>query len=529
MRQRLRKLWRRPKGDLNTYRDEFPDTQQAFERFVARCLPLPPSETRQAIGVVVSPWVGTPVPWYSLAIAIGLARRGRPVTLIWDDTTGPEPAPALALQNAAIARVTQALSSAMPTVRLSQEASQPLAADDEAEVARLAKLILVWKLRAAAATAEHVVETDRMVQAMRGTLGRIKSLLARTRFEYLLVGGGIYASSGLILWAGQRSDVRVSTFDSNIGVVQVSTYGLAAQQSDIPTAFAEAMAWNAATKSSVLHEARRHLEQRVHAKDQARYQVTGPNQVAARDIPLPFVLLALNIEHDAASLGRHDVFTDSMEWVLGVVEFVLSQSSTHSVVVRQHPSERRPNERSRFPLREALSARFGNEPRLIFVAAEEPVNTYDLVERAAVVLPYVSTIGIEAAALGRPVLAAGQSFYSELRFVWTARSRDHYFELLGRALRDELGVLPEQAEKALLCYYLTPVCNRIWTHFSPQPSDFWAWQGRSPGSVYGDAAVTDILTSIDEDIPAALVRHKRLITSLMPMHAPGRVDGLGGD
>lgn len=513
VRQRWRRMWYRPKGDLNSYRDEFPDSQQAFERFVARCLPLPPSEARQAVGVVVSPWVGTPVPWYSLAIAIGLARRRRQVTLIWDDTTGSEPAPALARQNAAIASVTQDLSSAMQTVRLSQETPQPLTADDEAEVARLAKLIMVWKLRAAASTADDLAETERMVQAMRDTLGRIKGLLGRTPFEYLVVGGGIYASSGLILWAGQRTDVRVSTFDSNIGVVQVSTYGLAAQQSDIPSAFAEAMDWDPTTKSRALEEARRHLEQRVHAKDKARYQVTGPNEAAARGIRMPFVLLALNIEHDAASLGRHDVFADSMEWVFGVVEFVLRQTSTASVVVRQHPSERRPNERSRFPLRAALTARFGDEPRVIFIAAEEPVNTYDLVERAAVVLPYVSTIGVEAAALGRPVLAAGQSFYSDLRFVWTGRSREHYFELLDRALKGELGVLPDQVDKALLCYYLTPVCNRIWTHFSPQPPDFWAWQDRSPGSLYGDAAVTDILTAIDQDIPAALVRHKRLVSS----------------
>jgi hypothetical protein len=503
-------MWAASRGNLNTYRDEFADTAHAFEQFITRSLPFPEPQAGQAVGVVVLPWVGTPVPWYSIAIAIGLARRGRPVTLIWDDTSAaPEPPADVALQHRAISRVTQLLAPHMPTITLTRQTPQPLSAADEEEVTRLAKLIIFWKMRAAPLSLDHLAEVDTLARAMGDTLGRIKTLLARMPFAYLLVGGGIYGSSGLFLWAGQYFGLRVSTFDANIGVVQVSTFGLAAQQADIPRAFSAAMGWDTASKARALQEARRHLEQRVQAKDEARYQITGPSHAAAQRIHLPFVLVALNIEHDAAALGRHVAFADSMDWILGVIEFVLKQSSTASVVVRQHPAERKPNERSRFPLRAILSERFGDEPRLLFISASDPVNTYDLVELAAVVLPYVSTIGIEAAALGKPVLAAGESCYSDLGFVWTASSRERYFELLSRGLNGELGLLPDQTERALLCYYLTPVCNRIWTHFSPQPLDFWRWQGHLPDSLYADPAVSDILTAIDENIPPALVRHRR--------------------
>jgi capsular polysaccharide biosynthesis protein len=510
VRQRLRKLWPRPKGDLSNYHNEFGDTALAFERFIARCLPLPPLGSGQAAAVVVSPWVGTPLPWYSVALAIGLARRGRPITLIWDDTPLPEATPDyLALQNRAIARVTQQLASHMPTVTLSHETPQSLSPEDEDEVTRLAKLIMVWRLKAAPFSSNDLIEVDRMARNMRGTLGRIKGLLLRTPFAYLLVGGGIYASSGLFLWAGRLAKVRASTFDANVGVMQISTYGLAAQQSDIPSAFAEVLKWDATTRERAVGEARRQFERRLQAKDKARYQVAAPNRAAALGVRLPFALLALNIEQDSAALGRHRAFADSREWVLAATTFVLNQSPTASVVVRQHPAERNPFERSRFPIRSILQEHFGAEPRLRFIAAEEPVNTYDLVEQAAVVLPYVSTIGIEAAALGKPVLVAGDSCYSDLEFVWTAPSRERYLELLGRGLRGELGLLPDQVEKAWLCYYLTPVCNRIWTHFSPQPADFWKWQKRSPAELYADAAVDDILTAIDHNVPAALVRHKR--------------------
>ncbi|HEX7788114.1 MAG TPA: hypothetical protein VF653_17985, partial [Methylomirabilota bacterium] len=429
------------------------------------------------MGIVVSPWVATPVPWYSIAIGMGLARRGRRVTLIHDDTlTAPESPAELLPQHRAICRVTQLLTGHLPTITLTSQAVHALSPADEHEVARLAKLIVIWKTRGALLSASDLAEVESLARSMADTLGRIKALLGSAPFAYLLVGGGIYGSSGLFLWAGQQCGLRVSTFDANLGVVQISTVGLAAQQADIPRAFSEAIRWDSVTKARALQEARHHLDQRVQAKDPAQYQVTASSNASARRIRPPFALVAMNVEHDAAALGRHVTFADTMEWILEVTDFVLEHTSNASVVVRQHPAERKPNEGSQFPIRRVLSERYGSEPRVVFISAAEPVNTYDLVSEAAMVLPYVSTIGIEAAALGKPVLVSGQSCYSDLGFVRTAASRGEYFELLRRGLNADLELLPDQVEKALLCYYLTPVCNRIWTQFTPQPRDFWRWQ-----------------------------------------------------
>jgi hypothetical protein len=44
-----------------------------------------------------------------------------------------------------------------------------------------------------------------------------------------------------------------------------------------------------------------------------------------------------------------------------------------------------------------------------------------------------------------------------------ASSRERRLELLGRGLEGELGLSPDQIERAWVSYYLTPVCNRVWT------------------------------------------------------------------
>ena len=78
-----------------------------------------------------------------------------------------------------------------------------------------------------------------------------------------------------------------------------------------------------------------------------------------------------------------------------------------------------------------------------------------------------------------------------------------------RGVRGELPTLPEQEERAWLCYYLTPVCNRIWSCFTPQPFDFDKWVLESPAALFATPEVQDILESLETDVSVALIRHRR--------------------
>ena len=66
------------------------------------------------------------------------------------------------------------------------------------------------------------------------------------------------------------------------------------------------------------------------------------------------------------------------------------------------------------------------------VAPLDPVDSYELVHGADLVLAYASSIGMEAAAMGKPVIVAANSNYSAAPFVIRPESRDAYVELLRR-------------------------------------------------------------------------------------------------
>jgi hypothetical protein len=508
-----RALWRRVQSRasrayrIQGNREAFAQGADAFLDFLRECRLEENASTGRPLGVVVMPWVGTPVPWYSLALAIGLMRRGKKIELLLDDSGlglgGPEQ---IHLQHAHIARALDVIRGTFPIVRLREQPPQPSRQRDPRVLEQLSDLNLTWSLRGAQPTEASQRAFPLAADNLAGTLALIRGLLRDARYESLLLPGGIYGTSGLFRIAADEVGVRVATFDANLGVVQVSVDGIAAQQSDIPLAYRELERAAPEILSWARGLAREAFQRRVEARDEAGYQVVPPQQDSV--VPPGSVVIPMNVEWDAAALGRHTIFRNTTDWISTTVETVLTKSE-RTIVVRQHPAERKKLERSRFDIGATLREHFGANPRLRFVAAGEPINTYDLIESADVVLPFASTIGVEAAAMGKVVLASGASYYSDLDVVWTASSREQYLNLLMVALRGELPPKPHQVEKAWLCYYLTPVCNRVWTDFTGQPSDYWSWVRRDPETSLDDAPVVDILTALAENRPLSLVRHER--------------------
>jgi hypothetical protein len=517
--ENVRALWRwvQPKSSrahpVERYKDEFPAGARAFLHFLRQCRLERDTRAGQPLGVVLMPWVSTPAPWCSLALAVGLARRGKKIALVWDDSGLGLPLDTperVHLQNAHIARALEALGDIFPIARLSEQPPQRARERDAHALQQLSELNLTWGLRGARPS-----EKDRRVfplspENLARSLALIRGLLHNARYESLLLIGGIYGTSGLFRLAAEEAGIRVATFDGTFGVVQICVDGIAAQQSDIPIAFRELERAAPEIVDWARGQAQEAFQRRVEARDEAAYQVVPPQQDGGT--PSAGVVIPMNVEWDAAALGRHAIFENTVDWITTTAEFVLTHSA-QTIVVRQHPSERRKFERSHFDIGAILQERFGANPRLRLVAADEPINTYDLIQSAAVVLPFASTIGIEAAAMGKAVLVSGASFYSDLDFVWKASSREEYLNLLARGLRGELPRKPHQVEKAWLCYYLTPACNRVWTDFTPAPSasDFWKWVARDPEALFDDAAVADILTAIAENRPLSLIRHERKI------------------
>jgi hypothetical protein len=175
------------------------------------------------------------------------------------------------------------------------------------------------------------------------------------------------------------------------------------------------------------------------------------------------------------------------------------------VIVRQHPVERLEIARSSDDYRSLLRQHFGSHPRLHFVAAEDPVNSYDLLAQVAAVVVYTSTIGIEAAANGTPVVTESRSYYSDLGFVRRATSLAQYHKLLSEAVSGLSPVTPAMRNDALTCYYLTQCCNWVFTSFNVP--DFQEWSRRDLHLLAQEVSVRTIVRAIEDDVPVSYLNH----------------------
>jgi capsule polysaccharide export protein KpsC/LpsZ len=159
-------------------------------------------------------------------------------------------------------------------------------------------------------------------------------------------------------------------------------------------------------------------------------------------------LLATNVIGDSLTLGRQ-VFSDSMtKWLARTVLYFAGKPAVQ-LVVRIHPGElitKGPSVAE--VVQNALPG--GLPDHIHLVAADAAVNTYDIVEIADLGLVYTTTVGLEMAMSGVPVIAIGQTHYRGRGFTLDPDSWQAYFDLLECVLENpqEHRLNREQVELA---------------------------------------------------------------------------------
>ncbi|MBK7449381.1 MAG: hypothetical protein IPJ47_08090 [Anaerolineales bacterium] len=148
----------------------------------------------------------------------------------------------------------------------------------------------------------------------------------------------------------------------------------------------------------------------------------------------PVVMLAANVLGDSLTLGR-DIFASSMtEWITKTVQYFAKRTDIQ-LVIRVHPGEKLvPQAKSMGTVvREALP----DLPNHIHViGALDKINTYDLIEIADVGLAYTTTVGLETAMNGRPVISCGQTHYRGRGITIDPNTWDEYYATLEKVLGD---------------------------------------------------------------------------------------------
>lgn len=164
----------------------------------------------------------------------------------------------------------------------------------------------------------------------------------------------------------------------------------------------------------------------------------------------PLVLLPTNVLGDSLTLGRHIISESMTDWLIRTIKYFWKHPEVQ-FLIRVHPGEQIGWGPSVYDI---LIEKFPELPENIhLLPAGAEVNTYDLVNTADVGLVFTTTVGMEMAMSGLPVIVTGQTHYRNKGFTLDAESWDSYIELLEQVLESPEKFRPSRQQVELAWTY----------------------------------------------------------------------------
>lgn len=154
-----------------------------------------------------------------------------------------------------------------------------------------------------------------------------------------------------------------------------------------------------------------------------------------------------NVIFDTSQPHSNVVFPHMFAWLESVMDVACAHSDT-LFVIRAHPDEARPGKASRESVAEWVErSRVLDMPNVMFVKPQEYFSSYELIQRAKFVMIYNSTIGLEAALMGAPVLVGGKARFTQLPTVFFPATAVEYCQMAEDFLRAEHIEIPAEFQR----------------------------------------------------------------------------------
>ena len=149
----------------------------------------------------------------------------------------------------------------------------------------------------------------------------------------------------------------------------------------------------------------------------------------------PLVVIFCNILWDSAVMGRDLAFTSMGAWVVEGIRWAAAHPEI-DLVVRIHPAEiQLRNHPTLERMADHIAAHVPSlPPNVRVIDAEDPTSSYVLMDIATLGLVYTSTVGLELAARGVPVIVAASTHYRGRGFTIDPETAGDYWKAADRIL-----------------------------------------------------------------------------------------------
>ncbi|MCM1233355.1 MAG: hypothetical protein NC489_24830 [Ruminococcus flavefaciens] len=406
-----------------------------------------------------------------------------------------------------------------------------LSLEDEQECKRIAKYSVgwskwynVWNSRY---RSENLLQDD-FAEIFKRNLSYINSFFEKNHFDTINAITALHKLAGVYYYAGKKRGMRVSSQDGIEGSTVIMADGPASYGRDIPCFFKK-MYNKIENKKEIMGKAVQMWSRRREASaklndmssddyvkamrekgyDKIIYQAPQKDHVESYDVIIP-----LNLQNDAAALGVYSIFCDMKQWLEKTLDYVIHKLNK-TVLIREHPHG------SILPSYMANSELYVRYPeilepyeedkRLRYVKSGEEINLYQYIEQCKVLIPWTSTLGVEAGVMGKNVLVHTDVYYQDAAFASCVHSQKEYFKNLEKCIvgKEFLVRDTQQAYKDALKYFYYTMNRILTTDFTIVNSSESEWKFDSFEELLNAEGVDEIVQIVAENIPSVYLVEKQ--------------------
>jgi hypothetical protein len=284
-------------------------------------------------------------------------------------------------------------------------------------------------------------------------------LMDKKKYDVVVSPNGTYFEFGAAYRMAHLRGIKCVTFEQS----ERKKYFLLAQ--DSPAAFQEDDGAWIQDEPHVLTEERQNLLERALSErsQQDASELVLPMQNAPRssnedafrklnlDLNKPTAIMCSDVSWDSSVLGRKRIFKSMADWIRQTID-VFETHPEWQLIIRAHPREKIMTPKESVA-NIVLQHRKHLPSNIVFVGPNDPINTYDLLGRCSLGLVYCSSIGIEMAALGIPVITAAKVHYANKGFTVDPSNSSEYKGMIEECLGYNAHTQSGRKIELARCYF----------------------------------------------------------------------------
>lgn len=408
--------------------------------------------------------------------------------------------------------------------------------EDKQECQRIAEYSAMWQkgknLQNIRYMSVELVE-EKFAEVFLQNIGYVKAFFEKSKFDMINISTALHKRAGIIAYIGKKNGIRITSQDGTRGIMELSADGVAGHADDIPrlmkgdwiTVKEEERILEAAGEMADMRfttvasdsgvEDLQQFYKMIESKGYncINWQMPGDSTGRIFDVIIP-----LNVVCDATAIGVLTPFGDVKQWLKETLDFLISKLKV-SVLLRDHPCLK-VDESYRQSLDmeswapEILEPYKGNS-LLYYAKFDEEMNLYQYIKQSRVVLPWTTTVGVEAALMQKNVVVHTDASYSDSAFVMRAHSKEEYFSLIKKCLSSDKWLVSDAAVgyREALMYFYYGMFRHLGTVFTNYDENYrcvnHTWLSMSFEELLRGEGVAEVVQIIADGIPSVYLNAKQ--------------------